>query len=181
MLTEKLVAALAVLATLIGLSWAEDNVVLHERVLRVFDGDTFLVQHDGRELHIRVQGMDCPERGQPYWKAAQTKTSELVLDKTITARVITTDQYGRPVAEVVLPTGKRLSEELVGAGLCWWYEHYAPEDTALHALEDKARATKIGLWRDDQPMPPWSFRYLERKKARNEGASKTQPEWKKRH
>ena len=53
--------------------------------------------------------------------------------------------------------------EMVRAGLAWWYRKYAHEQSpddqrAYAAAEDEARHGRVGLWRDPNPVPPWSWR-----------------------
>jgi endonuclease YncB( thermonuclease family) len=59
---------------------------------------------------------------------------------------------------VLLPDGRSLNHELVGAGLAWWYRRYAPGDLDLERLESEAREAKRGLWADAEPVPPWEWR-----------------------
>ena len=66
------------------------------------------------------------------------------------------DRYGRIIARVRLPSGKLLSRELVGAGVCWWFRRYAPKDENLERLEAKVREEKRGLWAN----PPQISRLL---------------------
>ena len=54
--------------------------------------------------------------------------------------------------------GRSINLELVEAGLAWWYEKYAPDDTPLAEAEAKARAEKRGLWADPDAVPPWKWR-----------------------
>jgi endonuclease YncB( thermonuclease family) len=62
------------------------------------------------------------------------------------------------VAEVVLPDGRDLNQELVKAGHAWWYSKYGPDDMELEALEARARDRHIGLWSALNPLPPWEWR-----------------------
>jgi len=53
--------------------------------------------------------------------------------------------------------------EQIRAGRAWWYRAYAaeqtPEDRERYELaEREAKATKAGLWRDPNPVPPWEWR-----------------------
>ena len=41
------------------------------------------------------------------------------------------DKYKRTIAEMVLPDGMNLAQELVKQGWCWWYQRYASGDTVL--------------------------------------------------
>jgi endonuclease YncB( thermonuclease family) len=67
------------------------------------------------------------------------------------------DRYGRLVAEVVLPDGRSLNQELIQAGLAWWYRHFATQETVLQQLEAEARDAKRGLWSDPHAVPPWEW------------------------
>ena len=54
--------------------------------------------------------------------------------------------------------------------LAWHYKQYQREQSSTDqqsyaAAEIEARAAKLGLWRDADPMPPWEFRH---KRARLE-------------
>jgi micrococcal nuclease len=62
------------------------------------------------------------------------------------------------VGEVLLPDGRNLSQELVKAGMAWWYRPYAAKDTTLAQVEAEARAAQRGLWADAHPIPPWAWR-----------------------
>ena len=60
------------------------------------DGDTIGVLRDHTAIKVRLEGIDCPERGQ---KAKQF-TSGLVFGKAVEIRPIGEDRYGRTVARV---------------------------------------------------------------------------------
>jgi len=132
------------------------------KVVRVADGDTITVLHNGRGERGRLYGIDCPEKGQAFGQRAKQMTSELAFGKEVTVKVFAVDKYGRTIGEVILPGGKNLNQQLVGAGMCWWYRQYAPKDTGLKQLEAKAREARRGLWVDPNPIPPWKWRKLPR-------------------
>ncbi|MBZ5653622.1 MAG: thermonuclease family protein [Acidobacteriia bacterium] len=51
----------------------------------------------------------------------------------------------------------------VAVGAAWWYREYAKEPSAddrarYSVAEQDARAHKLGLWRDKDPVPPWEWR-----------------------
>lgn len=146
--------ALIILALLPPIAWADFT----GWVVGVTDGDTIKVLHNGRAEKIRLYGIDCPEKGQPYGSKAKHLTSSLAFGKEVNVRVVDVDRYGRTVGEVILPDGRNLSSELVAAGLAWWYRRYAPHDIILEGLEGEARAAKRGLWADPDPVPPWCYR-----------------------
>ena len=127
-------------------------------VIGVTDGDTVTVMSCGRAKKVRLYGVDCPERAQPFGTQAKKATSALCFNATVKVRVRDTDRYGRTVGIVILPNGKGLSKELVRRGCGWWYRKYAPNDKALMLLELNAQRARRGLWKDPNPIPPWEFR-----------------------
>lgn len=132
------------------------------QVVGVSDGDTITVLHDGRGEKIRLFGIDCPEKRQPFGQAAKRFTAELVFGQVVTVTVRDRDRYARTVGEVVLSDGRSLNQELVRAGLAWWYRKYST-DQVLADLEGEARRRHVGLWSDLDPVPPWVFRHPPRR------------------
>jgi micrococcal nuclease len=127
-------------------------------VVRVLDGDTLEVLSSGRAIRVRLHGIDCPERGQPFANRARQFTVGLAFQKSVTVRVIELDRYNRVVGVVTLPDGRILSHELLAAGLAWWYRDFAPGDPHLAKLETEARSTRRGLWSSADAVPPWHWR-----------------------
>lgn len=127
------------------------------RVVGVADGDTISVLHDGKAERVRLNGIDCPEKGQAFGAQAKAVTSAMTFGKEVTVRPVTLDKYGRTVADVVLSDGRILNRELVTLGLAWWYRKYSTDESLGH-LEVEARVAKKGLWADPEPIPPWAFR-----------------------
>jgi micrococcal nuclease len=132
------------------------------RVVRVLDGDTIEVLHNHRAERIRLNGIDCPEKGQAYGTRAKQAASELVFGKQVMLQTFGKDKYGRTIADVLLPDGTNVNHTLVKDGWCWWYRKYAPGDTVLEGLEKEAREAKKGLWVDPAPIPPWVYRKARR-------------------
>ena len=99
-----------------------------------------------------------PRRRRPSARKRRSFTGDFAFQQTVTVAIRDTDRYGRVVGEVLLPDGRSLNQELVKAGMAWWYRPYAPNDTTLALLEAEARAAKRGLWADAYPVPPWQWR-----------------------
>lgn len=138
------------------------NLKITGKVIRVVDGDTIYIQTDKGQVKIRLSGIDCPEREQPYGDKATEFAYEMVMDKTITAIANLADvydRYGRFLGNVIMEDGKSLNEELVAAGLAWHYKYYS-NDPVLAELEVKAQEGKLGLWADENPIPPWEWRKM---------------------
>src|SRR5262249_48224820 len=116
------------------------------KVVGISDGDTISVVRDGKGVKVRLYGVDAPEKAQGFGTQARKFTGDLVFQRDVTVVVRDTDRYGRLVGDVLLPDGRSLNQELVRAGLAWWYRQYAPHDTTLAQLESEARTAKRGLW-----------------------------------
>lgn len=130
------------------------------QVMGVIDGDTIDVLHDGQAERIRLNGIDCPEKGQAYGQKAKHAASDLVFGKEVTIHTFGKDKYGRTIGEVLLPDGTNVNHELVKDGWCWWYRKYAPGNMVLEGLETEAREAGKGLWVDPLPVPPWEWRNI---------------------
>jgi micrococcal nuclease len=130
-------------------------------VVEVLDGDTIEALQRGKAVRIRLNGIDCPEKGQPYGKAAKQFTSEMTLGKPVTVAVKHLVQAGLLVADVILPDGSVLNQELVKAGSAWRSRKYG-KSPVLAALEQAARKAKRGLWANPDPVPPWCYRKLKK-------------------
>lgn len=119
-------------------------------VVGVTDGDTITVLHHGTAEKIRLNGIDCPEKGQAYGQKAKQAASGLAFGKEVTLQTHGKDKYGRTIGDVLLPDGTNVNHELVKEGWCWWYRKYTPLETELEALEKSAGEAKKGLWVDLQ-------------------------------
>ncbi len=67
----------------------------------------------------------------------------------------------------VLVNGVDVCLEQVKAGFAWHYKKYqheqSAEDRQLYAdAENQARNNGLGLWRENNPNPPWEYRRLYR-------------------
>jgi len=134
-------------------------------VVSVLDGDTIEVLHNHHATRVRLNGIDCPEKGQAYGKKAKQAASTLVFGKEVTLQTYGLDKYGRTIADVILSDGTNVNHELVKDGWCWWYRKYAPGNAELEKLEKDARDAKKGLWVDPAPIPPWVYRKTRRGQA----------------
>jgi len=107
-------------------------------VVSVLDGDTIEVLHNQHPERIRLNGIDCPEKGQAFGNNAKHATSELVFGKDVTLQTHGLDKYHRTIADVLLSDGTNVNHMLVKDGWCWWYRKYASADIMLERLEREA-------------------------------------------
>jgi endonuclease YncB( thermonuclease family) len=160
-------AAAAALLCWVAVCGAADEWI-EGRVVSVTDGDTAVVATAaGRSLRVRFYGVDAPERANRDWpaqahsRAAHAFMRELIAGRTVRVRLNGDRTHAREVGEIFV-NGRSASREIVGAGLAWWNEKFAPNDRELARLQQAARAARRGLWRDDKPVPPWVHRRLHR-------------------
>jgi micrococcal nuclease len=96
----------------------------------------------GQAVQVRLSGVDASEKAQRFSTKARKLTGDLVFQHDVTVLVHPPDRYGRLVREVLLPDGRSLGHELVGVGLAWWYQQYAPHDT----LPAQSRGPDCQTW-----------------------------------
>ncbi len=126
------------------------------KVTKVIAGDLITVVHAGQAKIIRLNGIACPNPGQPFSKEARQYTSFMLMGKVITIAVLGGDHQKTTPGEVILGDGRRLSHELLREGLAWWDRKNSREGQ-LEDLETLARAARRGLWTDSDPIAPWEW------------------------
>ena len=150
-----LLACLAPLALLLASSTAFAQT-LTGRVVGIADGDTLTVYDGTQEIRVRLADIDAPEKGQPFGTAARKHLSTLCYATHASIRVVDVDHYGRTIGRVTC--GRHYANaEMVRTGLAWVYRRYA-RDASLYQLEAQARAARLQLWGESDPVPPWTFR-----------------------
>ena len=120
--------------------------------------------NNGKPEKICLYGIDTPESTQACSNEAKNFTYAMVYRKSVKVEPVTTDRYGRTVG-IVKVDGKSLSEELVKSGFAWVYDRYCKKDMCdkWKQLEEAARQSKTGLWSQDNPVEPWTYRKKEKK------------------
>jgi len=138
------------------------------RVVGISDGDTLTLLDESRKQHkIRLAGIDSPEKGQPFGDYCKKSLSDLAYDRTVTIESNKRDHYGRVIGKVLVD-GQDVNLEQVRRGCGWHYKKYQNEQPledrlSYNAAQDSARAAKVGLWADKDPVPPWDWRKAARK------------------
>ena len=146
------------------------------KVVSITDGDTLTLLVDRQQVKVRLEGIDAPEKGQPFGERSKQSLSRAVLGKDVRIEWDKQDRYGRRVGKVWVtppevtckqpPCPKTLDAGLaqLTVGLAWHFKKYAneqaEEDRLRYAFaEDEARARKAGLWSAPNPIPPWEWRH----------------------
>ena len=109
-----------------------------------------------------MQGIDAPEKAQPYGQKSKQSLHEMVHGKQVLVDYQKKDKYGRLVGKVLINSVDVCLEQ-VKRGMAWHYKQFAneqsKEDQESYAqAETTAQAQSIGLWKEKSPTPPWVFR-----------------------
>lgn len=142
-----------------GLTYAE---LFNGTVSSVSDGDSITVQTDAGVKRVRLAGIDAPELKQPFGPESRDALKQSVLNHYVTIDTIKQDRYGRDVGKVLLE-GEDINLKQLSRGFAWVYTDYIKElsvdDREFYkAAEKAANDDHIGLWQDDRPVAPWSYR-----------------------
>ncbi len=125
------------------------------RVLRVYDGDTALVDVNGARRLVRLLGIDAPETsktkgqpGQPFSARARRHLADRILNRCVQLDGYGNDRYGRLLAVIHLE-GVNLNLEMVRLGLAEHYGGRTPEGfdrRPYQQAETAARRARRGMW-----------------------------------
>lgn len=140
------------------------------KVIAVFDGDTVLIKRAGSLIKIRLAEIDAPEvdhtgmgvqppnpqNAQAFGDASRRSLSDMVLGQQVQVNSQTTDKYGRMVAHLGID-GLDVNAEQIRRGMAWEYSNFH-SNKALIALQAEARQAQRGLWAQNNPLPPWTWR-----------------------
>lgn len=130
-------------------------------VVGVADGDTLTARCGDpgayEQVKVRLSAVDAPERKQAFGQVSRQNLAALCFQQQATITYKSRDRYGRMVADVECQ-GKDAGQEMVRAGLAWYYVRYGAGYSQLAQLEVLARDAGRGLWSDPNPVAPWDWR-----------------------
>ena len=138
-------------------------------VVHVADGDTFTLLVDKRRERIRMASIDAPEvtvdknqPGQLMSQASRKALATLIAGKQLTLHCYEKDRYQRSICDVPLEDGITANQRQVMGGMAWANMEGRGKfmrDSSLPRFEEKARQARIGLWSQNDQVPPWVWRY----------------------
>ena len=179
----KIVAGLLIsllLATALPAAAKEPIRIIEGMVTKVSDGDTIQITDGlGTKVKVRFYGMDAPETeksnkktgkvskpGQPYGEESFQALRQKIDHQRVRLDVMDIDQYKRTVAIVWLGS-RNINREMVTDGWAWAYRQYLDRAHASEYItaEEQARKAGKGLWKQNNPQPPWEFRKALKKRG----------------
>lgn len=132
---------------------ADNNSFITGKVIGIIDGDTYDLLLEGNvPIRIRMEGIDAPEKGMPYYKVSKNYLAQLCFNKIIKLKQTGKDG-DRIIGFSYLVDGTEIGHEMIKAGLAWHAKKYN-SDEDLAKLEIEARNARRGLWSQDNPMSP---------------------------
>jgi micrococcal nuclease len=132
--------------------------LVHAVVVRVIDGDTVVVNMDlgwhtwRHDEHVRLNGIDAPERTDPVrWAEAKTFVERLLPVGTEVLLVSEKlEKYGRTLGRILLRDGRDVSQEVLKAGLAMptraGHGPHDPADLARRPGPTRPHARLLVLW-----------------------------------
>lgn len=130
-------------------------------VSKVVDGDTLAVDIDGKQVVLRLIGINTPETVDPrkpvecFGSEASTKAKEILTGKKVQleADSITgeLDKYNRTLRYVILEDGTNFNKLMIEEGYAYEYTYNTPYkyQADFKDAQQKAREAKRGLWAED--------------------------------
>ncbi len=119
------------------------------------EADTFLVELPEGKTLVRLNALDTPDPQSLGGAEALLLAKALVGTEPVRVLEFRRNNVGDIVGEVYNSENVSLNEELMKAGLAWYYEPDAPNNPYYKELNNSAIQEKRGLWEFDSPRPPW--------------------------
>ena len=146
--------------------------MVYGRVIGVSDGDTIsILDSSNKQFKVRLSGIDAPEKKQPFGNVSKKSLSDLAFNAQATVYWHKEDRYQRLIGKVFV-NGIDINLEQIKRGMAWFYVKYKSElsdqDQYSYSIsESYAKDQRIGLWVDENPIPPWDFRAEKRNKSKD--------------
>ncbi len=126
------------------------------KVIKVYDGDTFMAEGHSITIMARLVGIDAPETakkrkqkpGQPYSQNAKKYLAKIILNKTVRIKSYGMGPYNRLLSEV-FADHRNVNLELLRLGFAEVYNGRLPKSFDVlpyKKAEMKARKSRKGIW-----------------------------------
>ena len=128
--------------------------------IKVTDGDTVKGKYANELIKIRLAEIDAPELKQTFGVESKNCLKELIKqsDGKVFFKFKEKDRYKRYVGWLY-SEDLDINLEMVKRGCAWVYDRYA-ERKVLFKLQNLAKESKLGLWKDANAVKPSDWRRL---------------------
>lgn len=136
---------------------------LKGKVIKVSDGDTIMIlTEEKRPVRIRLDKIDAPEKKQAFGYQSKKYLSSLIFMKDVIVKYKKIDRYGR-VLGIIYYDGQDINLLMIKNGMAHHYRYFDKTPEYMIA-EKEARENRVGLWQDANPIEPYQFRKLSKRR-----------------
>jgi micrococcal nuclease len=127
------------------------------KVVSVFDGNTVEVQTETNEVVLVILAdIDSPELTQEFGNEAKEYLEKIALRKEVIVEFRGKDRKGNNLGVLLIKGKTDARVALLQQGLAWTSERNPNPELETHRTS--AQAEGKGLWKNDNPTPPWIYR-----------------------
>ncbi len=134
---------------------AKNFVDPHEKIYRVVDGDTFILENNKQT--VRLFGLDAPEMEYCYGVESHSRLSQLLKKDKAQIKEPVVDKFGRIVA-LVFVDGRLINDVLIKEGYAAYRSEPGSAKEIMKAAHEVAKEKKIGIYSsacsDESPPDP---------------------------
>lgn len=129
------------------------------KIMEVSKGDTVTVSVEGTVQEVRLYGVMCPVRGQPFYDKARDLVRVWVLQKNAEIIPVFKDSDGMTNALVRVEASQDyVNSKLISFGMAWVKPLCRGKFCVeWKRLESLAQQNGVGLWSESPSIPPWEW------------------------
>ncbi|MCP3974968.1 MAG: hypothetical protein GY720_10795 [bacterium] len=129
------------------------------QVTNVFDGDSFEAEVDGRDVEVRMLGINAPEGYECHGNVARARLRELIDSEDVTLVADgedADDRFGRLLRSVYTES-EFVNATMVAEGHALVLQSGDPQERSLIELADRAFDNRLGMWSPDACDDPAEY------------------------
>jgi len=128
------------------------------KVIKCLNGDSYIVMNGINRINIKLWGVECPQKGQPWSEQATNYVKSLILNKNIEYQTKIQTSKNELYSIVKLNDNRCLNIEILKRGYGWWNYIQEKSNPEYRKAELSARYSLKEIWSDNSSIPPWKWR-----------------------